>query len=347
MSQTDPWYAPPGFLQAPPRAASPHFQHSSQQPGHHTFLGSSSQTACIQITSKSKGFSLPNTARMRLFLTASAVTVLAKPASHWEKKPCEQARRGLYPTPSFLHRSDAGLLVGPFSCLWVYASAIPSTWKPFCCVLSPPVPLLRESVTKHPVELFSVLLSPSFLVCFIFSHSMGYLLTCHFLYFHIAPFHLGPGTPERLYVLGWGGVLRYHLVCSLIYPQGAGHLLACNGCSGQIWKTGSVFALHEWKHRNVPLANRGQCLDATERLPGPATASRDSTRLKLLAQRGAAASLGLAQLSQVPFQAEPQPPHPQSPVRRGAHPDPTESYFSYFQLLSPQAWGSFLRFQLR
>lgn len=99
-----------------------------------------------------------------------------------------------------------------------------------------------------------------------------------------------------MFWVGGGGVLRYHLVCSLIYPQGAGHLLACNGCSGQIWKTGSVFALHEWKHRNVPLANRGQCLDATERLPGPATASRDSTRLKLLAQRGAAASLGLAQL---------------------------------------------------
>lgn len=68
---------------------------------------------------------------MSLFLTASSVTVLAKPASHWEKKPCEQAWRGLHPTPSILHRSNAGLLVGlslqktlvPLGC----ASAIPST----------------------------------------------------------------------------------------------------------------------------------------------------------------------------------------------------------------------------
>lgn len=32
-----------------------------------------------------------------------------------EKKPCEQTRRGLHPTPSSLHRSNAGLLVGPLT----------------------------------------------------------------------------------------------------------------------------------------------------------------------------------------------------------------------------------------
>lgn len=65
----------------PPGAASPLFQGSGQRPGHHTLLDSFSQTTHIQIISKSRWFSLPPTARMRPFLTASTSTVLAKPAS--------------------------------------------------------------------------------------------------------------------------------------------------------------------------------------------------------------------------------------------------------------------------
>lgn len=45
-----------------------------------------SHTAHLQIISKSCWFRLPNISRMRPFLSASATTALAKPASHWEKK---------------------------------------------------------------------------------------------------------------------------------------------------------------------------------------------------------------------------------------------------------------------
>ena len=133
---------------------------------------------------------------MSLFLTASSVTVLAKPASHWEKKPCEQAWRGLHPTPSILHRSNAGLLVGlslqktlvPLGLCIRYSLHL----KAFLlCVLSPLVPLLRVSpntLLNYSASFFS----PSSLVCFIFSHSTCYLLMCHFLYFHNSPLHLGP-----------------------------------------------------------------------------------------------------------------------------------------------------------
>ena len=187
---------------------SSHFQRSGQQPGHHTFLGSSSQTACIQITSKSKGFSLPNTARMSLFLTASTVTVLAKPASHWEKKTCEQARRGLHPTPSILNRSNAGLLIGlslqktlvPLGLCACYSLHL----KAFLlCVLLPPVPLLRESVTKHPVELFCILLFP-ILFSLIFSpqHVLSFDVSFSLLpYFFISP---RPTNSQETVCSGWG-----------------------------------------------------------------------------------------------------------------------------------------------
>ena len=202
--------------------------------------------------------------------------------------------------------------------------------------------LLPLSERVPPNTLFNY--SPSFfppssLACLIFPHTMCYLLMHHFLSFHISLFHLCPGTPKRLYVLEWGALLRRCLVCSPFYPQGAGCLPACNGCSGQIWKTGSVFALHKWKHRDVPLANRGQRLDAIERLPGPATpagtppGSRSSPREELHLP-----GVPLSP-SQAPFQENHSCLTPQSrPTWRSPW-----SHRVILELLSPQAWGSFLR----
>ena len=89
-------------------------------------------------------------------------------------------------------------------CLWVCAPAIPSTWKPFCsvscCLLFP----FSERVSPNTLLNYSAsFFSPSSLVWF-FPHSTCYLLMCHFLYFHISSFHLGPRTPKRRYVLGGG-----------------------------------------------------------------------------------------------------------------------------------------------
>lgn len=93
---------------------------------------------------------------MRLFLTASTATVLAKPASHWRKSPVNKP--GVVCIPP-LHPCTAVTLVfslvlslqktpvplGLCVCYSLHLQAF------LLCVLSPPAPPLRESAPKHPV----------------------------------------------------------------------------------------------------------------------------------------------------------------------------------------------------
>lgn len=105
-----------------------------------------SHTAHLQITSKSCWFHLPNISRMRPYLPASTTTALAKPASHWEKKPP-------WTSPSTTHCTVVTLVSSRNSKrhellgLCVCSSLRLGSFLP--CVLLPPVPLYRESFMDH------------------------------------------------------------------------------------------------------------------------------------------------------------------------------------------------------
>lgn len=195
-------------------------------------------------------------------------------------------------------------------CLWAVHPLFPPLESLFAlCPVASCSP--SQSVTKHPVELFCILLFPILfsLLYFFPQHVLSFDVSFSLLpYFSISP---RPTNSQETVCSGWGVlcwdptwfthwfILRVQDTSWLVMgaQDKSERLVLC------LPSMSENTATYHW-----PIA---ASVDATERLPGPATASRDSAGHMLLAQRGAAPSLGLAQLftGAVPGRATAASPH--------------------------------------